>query len=272
MSFPVERLVHQGNIELLMWVFTATGAYAWVRQKNDLAAVLWGCAAAMKLFPFALLGLLLPRRKWRAFVLGVLSLVFATIWSLWWLGPTVADAWQGSIQNVFGYQSTRVAEWSLGELVANHSLMGLAKIGAVLVNFPMAKLALPYYAAGAALLLLTMFKRPWTLPPANQLLLVSTFMVMFPAISYYHALIHMYAPLAVLGAVAIQAAHARLQVPGLLRTMLLFVPLFVPFPLLMFPSVFVFCGLVQSLALLVLFLCALEYRFEVPTGAAAVAC
>jgi hypothetical protein len=78
--------------------------------------------------------------------------------------------------------------------------------------------------------------------------------------------------LAVLGAVAIQAAHARLQVPGLLRTMLLFVPLFVPFPLLMFPSIFVFCGLVQSLALLVLFLCALEYRFEVPTGAAAVAC
>src|SRR5438270_1727 len=48
MSFPIARLVHQGNIELVVWIFTAVGVWAWVREENDLAAVLWGLAAAMK--------------------------------------------------------------------------------------------------------------------------------------------------------------------------------------------------------------------------------
>lgn len=268
LSFPIARLLHQGNIELVVWIFTATGVWAWVREKNDLAALLWGCAAAMKLFPFALLALLLPRRKWRAFGLGVLSFIVATIWSLWWLGPTLADASYGSMRNVFGYQGTRLTEWTLNELVANHSLINLAKILAAVMHLPVAKLAMPYYAGGATILIIALFGKPWKLPLANQLLAVSAFMVMFPPMSYYHALVHMYAPLALLGCIAIRAAKAGVQVPGLQKTMLLFLPLFMPFPLLMYPQVFVFCGVVQSLALLMLFLCAFHYRFEIPPVAA----
>ena len=59
-SFPIERLVHQGNIEVVLWIFTAVGVLAFWRGHDDAAAVLWGLAGAMKLFPIVLLLLLLP--------------------------------------------------------------------------------------------------------------------------------------------------------------------------------------------------------------------
>ncbi len=69
-SFPIERLVVQGNIEIFLWIFTAAGVWAYLRDHDDVAAILWGLAAASKLYPVVLLVLLLPRRKFRAFSVG----------------------------------------------------------------------------------------------------------------------------------------------------------------------------------------------------------
>ena len=262
-SFPVERLVHEGNIELVIWVFTALGVWAWWRGHDEAAAVLWGLAAAMKLFPAILLILLLPRGKWRAFAAGVGTFVGATVLSLWWLGPSFGVACRGSLENVFGYQGVRVSEWTLRELVANHSVMGLVKMGALVAHFPLDKVTLPYYACGALVMGVAFFGKLWKMPAANQLLAVSAFMVMFPPISYYHTLTHLYAPLAVLAWVAIRAEQAGVRVRGLLGTMLLFVPLFTAFTVMTYPQVLVYCGLVQALVLVALFCCALEYPFAV---------
>jgi hypothetical protein len=262
-SFPIERLVHQGNIELVLWIFAACGVWAFWHGHDDAAAVLWGLAAAMKLFPLVLLILLLPRRKWRAVGVGVGTFVGATLLSLWWLGPTVGVAWRGSMKNVFGYQGVRVSEWTLRELVANHSLIEPAKLVAMIARFPLDRLMLPYYVGGAVVLAVAFFGKLRKMPVANQLLAVSTFMVMFPPISYYHALVHMYAPLAVLAWVAISAERAGVRVRGLRGAMLLFVPLFAPFTVLTFPGAMVFCGMVQAMVLVVLFLCSLEFPFAV---------
>jgi hypothetical protein len=262
-SFPVVRLVHEGNIELVIWVFTALGVWAWWRGHDDAAAVLWGLATAMKLFPAILLILLLPRGKWRAFAEGVGTFVGATLLSLWWLGPSLGVAWRGSLENVFGYQGVRVSEWTLRELVANHSVMGLVKLFALVAHFPLGKVTLPYYACGALVMGVAFFGKLWKMPAANQLLAVSAFMVMFPPISYYHTLTHLYAPLAVLAWVAIRAEQAGVRVRGLLGTMLLFVPLFTAFTVTTYPQVLVYCGLVQAVLLVALFCCALEYPFAV---------
>jgi hypothetical protein len=40
-SFPIARLIHQGNIELVVWMFTAAGVWAFLRGRDDAAAVLW---------------------------------------------------------------------------------------------------------------------------------------------------------------------------------------------------------------------------------------
>ncbi|MGA1980850.1 MAG: glycosyltransferase family 87 protein [Acidobacteriaceae bacterium] len=267
-SFPIERLVHQGNVEVVLWMFTALGVLAFLRGHDDAAAVLWGLAAAMKLFPIVLLILLLPRRKWRAVGVGVGTFAGATLWALWWLGPSIRVAWAGTMQNVFGYQGTRMAEWTLRELVANHSLIEVAKMGAMIAHYPMGRLTLPYFAFGAVVMGAAFFGRLWRMPVANQVLGVSTFMVMFPPISYYHALVHMVAPLLLLGWIAIRAQQAGVRVRGLQGTMLLFVPLFAPFTVLTYPTVFVYCGLMQALVLAVLFLRALEYPFAVGETAA----
>jgi hypothetical protein len=263
-SFPIQRLIHQGNIELVLWIFAAAGVWAFMREYDDAAAVLWGLAAAMKLFPLILLILLLPRRRYRAFAVGVGTFVASTLLSLWWLGPTVGVAWRGSLQNVFGYQGLRMAEWSLKELVANHSLIEPAKLIAMIGQFPLAKLTLPYYVCGALVMAIAFFGKLWKMPVANQLLAVSTFMVMFPPISYYHALVHMYAPLVVLGWVAICAERAGVRIKGLRGTILLFVPLFAPFTVFTYPKAILYCGLIQSFVLLGLFFCALEYPFGTP--------
>jgi hypothetical protein len=262
-SFPILRLVHQGNVEIVLWMLTAVGVLAFLRGHDDAAAVLWGLAAAMKMFPIVLLVLLLPRRKWRALVEGLATFVGATVWALWWLGPSVRVAWAGTMQNVFGYEGARTGEWTLRELVANHSLIEVAKMGAMIVHYPMGKLTLPYFAFGAVVMGAAFFGKLWKMPVANQVLGVSTFMVMFPPISYYHALVHMVAPLLLLGWIAISAQQAGVQVKGLLGTMLLFVPLFAPFTVLTYPTAFVYCGLVQALVLAVIFLCALEFPFAV---------
>ena len=107
-SFPIAALLQRGNIELFLWVIAATGTWAFLRGRDDAAAVLWGLAAAMKLYPIIFLALLLPRHKWRAFAVGVATFVGATLAAMAWLGPTMGVAWHGSLRNVFGYQGYRV--------------------------------------------------------------------------------------------------------------------------------------------------------------------
>ena len=260
-SFPIAGLLQRGNIELFLWVFAATGTWAFLRGRENWAAVLWGLAAAMKLYPLIFLGLLLPRGRWRTFGVGLATFVGATVLSLAWLGPTMVVALQGSLSNVFGYQGIRASQWTLHELMANHTAYDLAKFGALLTGVSLAKLTLPYYACGALVMGLAFFGKLWKMPVANQLLAITAFMVMFPPVSYFYTLVQLYAPWAVLVMVAVRADKAGVRVPGLRLTMLLFLPLFGSFMLLSFPRVYLYGGLMQAALLVVLFLCAVEYPF-----------
>ncbi|MGP8259514.1 MAG: glycosyltransferase family 87 protein [Acidobacteriaceae bacterium] len=265
-SFPIARLMHEGNVELALWILTATGVWAYLKDSrggDDAAAVLWGLAAAMKLYPAVLLILFLPRGRWRAFAVGVATFAGATVLALWWLGPTMGVAWRGSLQNVFGYQGLRASEWSLRELAANHSAYTLVKLAAMMTGVPLARLTLPYYGFGAVAMGWAFFGRLWRMPEANQLLAVTAFMVMFPPVSYFHTLVHLYAPLLVLLFVAIRAERAGVQVRGLKLTVLLFVPLFASWTLFTIPRAFIFDGLVQAALLVALFGCAMRYPFAV---------
>ena len=270
LSFPIAGLLQRGNIELFLWIFMATGTVAFLRGREDWAAVLWGLAAATKLYPVALLVLLLPRRRWRAFGLGVGTFVGATVASLWWLGPTMGVALRGSLRNVFMYQGVFVSQWNLHELAANHSAFGLVKLVAMVAGVPLAKLTLPYYACAAVVLGWAFFARLWSMPVANQLLAVTAFMTMLPPISYFYTLVQLYAPLLVLLFVAIRADRACVQVPGLKMTVLLFVPLLGSFMLFTFPRVFLFGGLVQACLLGMLFACAMRFQFAVDGAEAGV--
>jgi hypothetical protein len=265
-SFPVERLVVQGNIEIFLWIFAAAGAWAYLRDRDDVAATFWGLAAASKLYPAVLLLLLLARRKFRAFTIGMLVLVAATALSAEYLGPDLATAWRGSLHNVFGYQQLRAAELSTRELNANHSWFLLVKLMAAISGISAITLVKSYYVYGGLIFVAVFFGRLRKMPVANQLLGASVFMLTLPTISYFHSLVNLYAPLLVLFFVAIYAHRAGVRVAGLSTAILLFVPLFASFQLFTFPTVFLYCGLLQAIVLVILFLCAVQYPFAEPAS------
>jgi hypothetical protein len=265
-SFPIAGLLQRGNIELFLWILAAMGTWAFLRGHEDAAAALWGLAAAAKLYPIIFLALLLPPKKWRALAVGVGTFVGVTLLSLKWLGPTMGVALRGSVNNVFTYQVKRVGEWSLHELLANHSAFGLVKFVALVVGLPLERLTLPYYACGAAVFAWAFFARLWRMPAANQVLAVTAFMVMLPPVSYFYTLVHLYAPWAMLVMVALRAERAGVRVRGLAFTLLQFLSLFASFMLFTAPHVALFGGLVQAAMLVILFGYAVQYPFAESVG------
>jgi len=267
-SFPIQRLVVQGNIEIFLWIFAAVGTWAYLRDHDDVAAIFWGLAAASKFYPAVLLLLLLARRKFRAFAVGMLVFVVVTLLSTAYLGPDLATAWKGSLQNVFGYQLLRAAELSTREMNANHSWFLPVKLAAAIAGTSALKLVKAYYVCGGLLFVAVFFGRLRKMPVANQLLGASIFMMAFPTISYFHTLVNLYAPLLVLFFLAIRADRAGVRIAGLSTAILLFIPLFASFQLFTFPTAFLFCGVVQTILLLVLFLYAVQYPFAEPASGA----
>lgn len=268
-SYPMWRLVPQGNIELFLWIGTAAGVWAYLRGHDDAAAVLWGLAGATKLYPVLFLILFLPRKRWRAFLAGVATFVGVTVLSAAYVGPSIAMALKGSLTNVFGYQGLRVGEQSWRELVGNHSLFTLVKGAATLAGFSATRLALPYYACGAIVFAVLFFWRVRKMPVANQLLAVSLFMVMLPTISYTHPLANLYAPWFVLVFLAIRADRAGARIPHLDMMILLFLPVFSPFALFTVPALHIYGGVAQACMLVGLFVCATVFPFEQPVASKA---
>lgn len=263
MAFPFEAMLWCGNLELFLWMFTATGVWAFCHGRPRIAAVMWGFAAAMKLFPLVLLVLLWPRRQFRAMACGLVAFAGVSLLSLWFLGPTVPVAFQGSVRNVFGYQNQRVSEWTMHELASNHSAFTLVKFVLRVCNVPFPAGKLPYYACGALLFAAVYFGRVVRLPRVNQVLLVTVFMLLLPPISYAHTLLHLFAPLVLLVRVAMEAERRGEWVAGLNGTLLLMAPLSGSFMLLTERRFFLFGGLVQGVLLLLVFYRAARYPFAV---------
>jgi hypothetical protein len=263
-SFPLARLLPQGNVELILWIGVIAGLWLHSRGRDDAAAVLWGLAAAIKLYPLALLLLFLGRWRWRAIAVGVLTFAGSTRLSLLYMGPSVREALAGSLQNVFGYQNVRVGQWTMNIVATNHSLFTLVKLAATLMGISFAKLTMPYYICAGLLFVAVYLIRLRKMPFENQLLAVSLMMVMLPTVSYFHTLVHLYAPWLLLALLAVRAERTGVRIPGLTTVILLMSPLFVSYTLYTFRSVFLFGGFIQAILLCFLMLYALQYRFELP--------
>lgn len=261
LSFPIAGLLERANIELYLWIFAALGVWAMLRGRDSLAAVLWGLAAAVKLYPLIFFALLIPRRRYGALAIGVATFIGASVLSMLYLCPSLPVGWHGSLHNVFGYQGIRATQWNVHELAANHSLFTFAKFIGFIAGISPGRLTLPYYALGALVFALSFFGRLRKLPVTNHLLAVSAFMVMLPSVSYFYALVHLYAPVVLLALVAVDAQRDAIELPGLKGAMLLFVPLFASYMLFTFPAKMLYGGLFQGFLLLLLFFFANAYPF-----------
>ena len=195
-SDPWWILLDRANIELFVYIFLASGTWAYLRRQPVLAAVLWSLAGAMKLYPLVLLALFLHRRTLRPLLTGLLTFAATLIGSLWYVGPTVRVAAVGSLDGMAGFLSSYAATARRIELNHDHSLLGALKeifsLHMMHIGTHLKWLSQGYEAAVFIVFPILYFVWIRKLPALNQLCLDLIAIVLLPPVSYDYTLVHLY--------------------------------------------------------------------------------
>ena len=214
LSYPLWFVFHQANMEFVVWVILSLGLLAFFHQRPYAAAVCFGLATAMKLFPFVFLGLLLTRRHFRAIALALLVAVAVTVISLWIVYPDIRVSWhliQAGVANFRFLYMLHVRP----ERGFDHSLFGLIK--QLFPTLPPPSTVAPILSAylllaataGTALYFLRIRKLPLT----NQLLALTIASILLPPTSFDYTLLHLYAPWTLLVFFALRHFPSRTALP-----------------------------------------------------------
>ena len=206
LSYPLAFTFERANMEFYIFFLLALGVWAFVTGRNWLAALCFGLAGSMKIFPIVYLGLFLPRRQYRPFAAGFLVAGLSTLLSLWFVGPTVPIAWRGIQDGVEIFRQAFLLRPRPAEFAYDHSLFGFYRRFATLP--PPQQLAhdLSFYLASAALLGTALFFfRIRRLPVINQVLALAIAAILLPPASFDYTLIHLYVPLALILLTIIQS-------------------------------------------------------------------
>ncbi len=268
-SWPVRFLLQTGNTETIVALTLGVGILAALRGRWYLAATLIGVAGAMKLYPFALLGLVLSQRRYREFVWGLVVSVGTTIASLAFLGPTVFAA-QHHIADGLAFLQQRYVLAPLPDgLQFNHSLFNLVKLGifltAKLQNLPIATTAaltvtaLHCYYPLAAIAALLLYLRVRQMPVLNQVVALTVCAVLLPPFSLDYTLVQLLVPFGLLCVFAVDTWRKREQPAGLTLCLTCFAILFSTGAY--FQLHFRLAAQVRTLALIALLGAMLHYRF-----------
>lgn len=202
-AFPLIFLIQRANIEIVLWIIVVLGLLAYRRGLGIVAAILFGIAAAIKLYPILLLGLFLKRRQdLPAFLIGIVASVLAMAAAIAYAGPTFAIAARGFFIGVDRFQDHYVDTVSKVEVGFDHSFFSPLKYWAYTGHVSPAAWRETYYLLAGTLALL-LFLRVRTLPFLNRVVFLVTAMVSLPPVSFTYTLVHLYLPLLLLlGAVA----------------------------------------------------------------------
>ena len=218
LSWPVELIVDGANAEVIVWLAMAIAMWAFATGRGYTAAIFFGCAAALKLFPFVFLALFLRRRDIGKLVTGVFSFLLISVVSLQILGPTISVAYRGIAYGLQQFKTVYMAHLLMGENGVDHSLFASIKFLLRIVfhhvnDFThLLQLYLGLTAVGGTLLFFFVIRKQSLL---NQVLSLSILSIYITAFSGDGTLIHLYYPLAMLFLLACRAHSDGVRVPGL---------------------------------------------------------
>jgi hypothetical protein len=218
LSWPVLLIIDGGNAEVLVWVALAVAMWAYATGRGWLAAVFFGFAASLKLFPFVFLALFLSRRQFPKLIAGVISFFVISLVSLKILGPTVAMAYQGLATNLNSFRVTYMAQWHTVENGVDHSLFCFIKFVAMLLHHNSGTFLSwldVYLLLTSVIGTLAYFLYIRKLPLLNQVLILTIVSIYLTAFSGDGTLIHLYYPLAMIFLLSIQAWRDNVRIPGL---------------------------------------------------------
>lgn len=230
LSYPLLLLLQRWNIEFLVWLVGAIGLWSFLTGRTNTAAVLFGLAASLKLYPFIFLGLFLPRRRYGGFFLGLATFAAVTLLSLYFIGPTIPAAAHWDSEQIAAFSKYYVGDvWALGY---DHSFFGLFKAATLHWRPNYFAWARPFSIAVALTAVALYFLRIWSSPLPNQVLALSILSVTLAPLSFDYTLLNLYPAFAMLAVLALQAqrraAPVPQSVPHLTAIMVLFALIFTP--------------------------------------------
>ena len=213
-SWPIVLLLNTANIEGLLAIILAGGVYAVLCNRCWLGATLIGLAAAMKLFPFILLALLLSKRRYREFAWGLIVAAATTLGSLALLGPNIINA-QRHIADGFRFLNEAfILSTQRDALNYSHSLFSVLKFAIAFIarifgsqaSDTLLATTLRVYMVVAALAGLALyFLVIRRLPLLNQILALTICAVLLPPLSADYTLVELLLPFGLLCVYALEA-------------------------------------------------------------------
>ena len=227
LSYPIIFELVRWNIEMVIFLLTSLGVWAFWRERFYQAALYFGLAASLKFFPFIFLGLLFARKRYREISFSIFVALVVTLASLKLLGPTVpqAFAWDNLQMATFRQHFAGVPA-SIGY---DHSFFAFAKWIMLPRSRDLTTWVTPYTRTIAISGLLLYFARIWKMPRLNQVLAISVLAVTLPPTSYDYTLLSLYPAFLLLCLRVLEESHRaakdRLQ---LTHYFLLFAVIFTP--------------------------------------------
>ena len=270
-SWPLWVLVDTANIEGRVAVILGSGIVAFVYRRWWLAASLIGVAGAMKIFPLALLALLLSKRRYKEFAGAIVLTAALNLASLAILGPSIGEAQRQINAGVPIITTFDALSLTSPGPDTNHSLYTVVRYAVLLAHHRHPHISMPeperdaailrpvyitYWVLGGVGAIAVYFLRIRRLPMLNQILAVTVCAVMLPPLSRDYTLLHLLVPL---GLLCTYAASQTQPVRGLPACFVCFA--FILTAGTYFDLGYPLASQIRALALLTLFLTLLVHPF-----------
>ena len=193
LSYPVLFLLDRGNLECLVFTFIALFVYCYKEGKDNAAALFLSGAVAMKLYPAVFCVLLISDRRWKPFLLVVVSTLVLTLGSAALLEGGVSASLVGLQRNLLLFKAQYLN--SLHGLQHNSSLYVPAALMATTLSLTgILSKGYPFFAIllfiVAAAFVTFREDAYW-----KRVAILSYMMILLPQVSYDYKLIHIFLPL-----------------------------------------------------------------------------
>jgi hypothetical protein len=234
-AWPFALLLSSANTEGVVAIILAAGVCLVLRRRWWAGATLIAFAGSLKIFPLALLALLLSRRRYREFAGALVLAGVLTVASLAILGPTIAIAEAHIVAGLSFVKHTYALAVTSAMLDVNHSLFAPIKFALVAANRVLhpaswnlsqgvwVELAYDVYVPMVCVLGAALYCfRIRGMPVLNQVLALTTCAVWLPPFSVDYTLLQLLLPLGLLFAYAAQMWRQGLEPPGLRASLLCF--------------------------------------------------
>ena len=197
LSYPLHFEFLRENLEFVGITFTAVGIIQCFRGRFGVAAVLFGMAASLKLFPFILFGIFLPHKRYKEFGLAWVVFALMTLTGLLVETPSLHASIQGTVAGFSafsGHDLTKISEF----IGYDHGILAFVKVLTLRLNVNLQAIFSAYLPVASLTAGVLYFVRMWRLPMLNQMLALVLCMVLLPPFSGDYTLLHLCAPIALL--------------------------------------------------------------------------